>query len=105
MCVFSFSHVCFCGYVYVNWLTHNLFVYADPSGFILFPLVVHSFDLVISSIGILSIRGTRDSSMKTPIEDPMAILQKGYSVTIVLAVLTFGAVIHLLQLEYFHAFV
>ncbi|KAK4839834.1 hypothetical protein QYF36_025346 [Acer negundo] len=63
----------------------------DPSGFILFPLVVHSFDLVISSIGILSIGGKRDSSMKTPIEDPMAILQKGYSVTIVLAVLTFGA--------------
>ncbi|KAK0595234.1 hypothetical protein LWI29_004745 [Acer saccharum] len=63
----------------------------DPSGFILFPLVVHSFDLVISSVGILSIRGTRGSSMKTPIKDPMGILQKGYSVTIVLAVLTFGA--------------
>uniref|UniRef100_A0A2N9I0I3 H(+)-exporting diphosphatase n=1 Tax=Fagus sylvatica TaxID=28930 RepID=A0A2N9I0I3_FAGSY len=61
-----------------------------PSGFILFPLVVHSFDLVISSVGILSIRGTRDSGSKSPIEDPMAILQKGYSVTIVLAVLTFG---------------
>ncbi|MBA0811756.1 hypothetical protein Gohar_025775 [Gossypium harknessii] len=61
-----------------------------PSGFILFPLVVHSFDLVISSIGILSIRSTRDSSVKAPIEDPMAILQKGYSVTIVLAVLTFS---------------
>lgn len=62
----------------------------DPSGFILFPLVVHSFDLVVSSIGILSIRGTRDSGLVVPIEDPMAILQKGYSVTIVLAVLTFG---------------
>lgn len=61
----------------------------DPSGFILFPLVVHSFDLVVSSVGILSIRSTRDSSAKAPIEDPMAILQKGYSVTIVLAVLTF----------------
>ncbi|KAH9668093.1 Pyrophosphate-energized membrane proton pump 2 [Citrus sinensis] len=63
----------------------------NPSGFILFPLVVHSFDLVISSIGILSIRSSRDSSVKAPIEDPMAILQKGYSVTVVLAVLTFGA--------------
>ncbi|KAK8629161.1 hypothetical protein V6N13_078013 [Hibiscus sabdariffa] len=65
-------------------------IHADPSGFILFPLVVHSFDLVVSSIGILSIRGTRDSSVKVPLEDPMAILQKGYSVTIVLAVLTFA---------------
>ncbi|KAL9266365.1 Pyrophosphate-energized membrane proton pump 3-like protein, partial [Drosera capensis] len=62
----------------------------DPSGFILFPLVVHSFDLVISSIGILSIRGTRDPGVIAPIEDPMKILQKGYSVTIILAVITFG---------------
>lgn len=69
-------------------------IYADPSGFILFPLVVHSFDLVVSSVGILSIRSTRDSSAKAPIEDPMAILQKGYSVTIVLAVLTFVGVIY-----------
>ncbi|CAE5964645.1 unnamed protein product [Arabidopsis arenosa] len=63
----------------------------DPSGFILFPLVVHSFDLIISSIGILSIKGTRDASVKSPVEDPMAVLQKGYSLTIILAVLTFGA--------------
>ncbi|KAJ8770861.1 hypothetical protein K2173_021776 [Erythroxylum novogranatense] len=63
----------------------------DPSGFILFPLVVHSFDLVVSSVGILSIRGTRDASVKSPVEDPMAILQKGYSVSIVLAVITFCA--------------
>ncbi|KAH7564820.1 hypothetical protein JRO89_XS09G0033000 [Xanthoceras sorbifolium] len=53
------------------------------------------YDLVISSVGILSIRGTCDSSMKAPIEDPMVILQKGYSIIIVLVFLTFGAVIHL----------
>ncbi|PKA52779.1 Pyrophosphate-energized membrane proton pump 3 [Apostasia shenzhenica] len=62
----------------------------DPSGFILFPLVVHSFDLVVSSVGILSIRGTREAGSKLPVEDPMEILQKGYSVTIILAVVTFG---------------
>lgn len=62
----------------------------DPSGFILFPLVVHSFDLVISSVGIFSIRNTRDSGIIGAMEDPMKILQKGYSVTVVLAVLTFG---------------
>ncbi|KAG0453293.1 hypothetical protein HPP92_025957 [Vanilla planifolia] len=62
----------------------------DPSGFILFPLVVHSFDLVVSSVGILSIRGTREVGSIIPVEDPMAILQKGYSVTIMLAVLAFG---------------
>ncbi|KAL6529542.1 Pyrophosphate-energized membrane proton pump 2 [Orobanche gracilis] len=62
----------------------------DPSGFILFPLVVHSFDLIISSVGIFSIRNTRDSGKIGAIEDPMAILQKGYSVTVILAVITFG---------------
>jgi H+-translocating diphosphatase len=56
--------------------------------------VVHSFDLVVSSAGILSIRGTRDPGTLGVIEDPMAILQKGYSVTIVLAVITFGVVSH-----------
>ncbi|KAH7302772.1 hypothetical protein KP509_23G086400 [Ceratopteris richardii] len=61
----------------------------DASGFILFPLVVHSFDLVVSAIGILSIRGTRDPGSKSLVEDPMAILQRGYSVTLILAVLAF----------------
>lgn len=79
--------------------TNSLICYcADPSGFVLFPLVVHSFDLVVSSIGILSIRGTRDSGGKGSVEDPMAILQKGYSIAIVLAVITFGVVIHCLPL-------
>ncbi|KAG5538150.1 hypothetical protein RHGRI_025282 [Rhododendron griersonianum] len=67
--------------------TCNIF---DPSGFILFPLVVHSFDLVISTVGIFSIRGTRDTGSIGATEDPMAILQKGYSITILLAVVTFG---------------
>jgi hypothetical protein len=65
---------------------------SDPSGFILFPLVVHSFDLVVSAIGIASIKGTRDPSSKSILEDPMVILQKGYSVTLFLAVLAFGGV-------------
>lgn len=52
--------------------------------------MVHSFDLVISSAGIFSIRGTRDAGIA--VEDPMRILEKGYSITIVLAVITFGAV-------------
>lgn len=80
-------------------------MYADPSGFILFPLVVHSFDLVVSSVGILSIRSKRDSGVIGVIEDPMTILQKGYSVTIVLAVLTFGLVIYPSLHETCHLFV
>ncbi|CAK9861645.1 unnamed protein product [Sphagnum jensenii] len=61
----------------------------DASGFILFPLVVHSFDLVVSAIGIASIKSTRDPSSKSVVEDPMVILQKGYSITLGLAVLAF----------------
>ena len=53
----------------------------------MFPLVVHSFDLIVSSAGIFSIRGTRETGIIVPMEDPMTILQKGYSFTIVLAVL------------------
>ena len=80
-------------FVFYRLILSNIdYVHADPSGFILFPLVIHSFDLVISSVGIFSIRGTRDSGVKSPVEDPMAILQKGYSITIILAVLTFGLV-------------
>lgn len=44
-------------------------------------------------MGIFSIRGTRDPGVIGVMEDPMTILQKGYSVTILLAVLTFGLVI------------
>lgn len=65
---------------------------SDASGFILFPLVVHSFDLVVSAAGILSIKGTRDPSSKSVVEDPMAILQKGYSLTLLLAVIAFAGV-------------
>jgi H(+)-translocating pyrophosphatase len=61
----------------------------DASGFILFPLVVHSFDLVVSAIGIASIKSTRDPSSKSVVEDPMVILQKGYSITLGLAVVAF----------------
>eukprot|EP00252_Welwitschia_mirabilis_P004132 TRINITY_DN14337_c0_g1_i1.p1 TRINITY_DN14337_c0_g1~~TRINITY_DN14337_c0_g1_i1.p1 ORF type:complete len:803 (+),score=146.47 TRINITY_DN14337_c0_g1_i1:450-2858(+) len=72
----------------------------DPSGFILFPLVIHSFDLVVSGCGIMSVRGTRDTGLKSTVEDPMAILQKGYSVTIVLALLAFaGSTRWLLYIE------
>ncbi|GJY92284.1 pyrophosphate-energized membrane proton pump 2 isoform X1 [Tanacetum coccineum] len=47
----------------------------DPSGFILFPLVIHSFDLIVSSVGIFTIHGTRDPGVIGVMEDPMTILQ------------------------------
>lgn len=60
---------------------------------------------MISSVGILSIRGTRDSGVIAAMEDPMAILQKGYSITIFLAVVTFGLVILSFSLEFLNIFI
>mmetsp|Transcript_8281 Transcript_8281/g.30545 ORF Transcript_8281/g.30545 Transcript_8281/m.30545 type:complete len:801 (-) Transcript_8281:107-2509(-) len=59
----------------------------DASGFILFPLVVHSLDVIVSAIGILSI-GSKSTSAKE-LEDPMTVLKGGYSVSLVLAVIGF----------------
>ncbi|XRA99387.1 H+-translocating diphosphatase [Pycnococcus provasolii] len=50
----------------------------DPSGFILFPLVIHSCDLVVSAIGILSVKG--ESSNKK--EDPYDVMKDGYNVSL-----------------------
>jgi hypothetical protein len=54
---------------------------------------------VVSAIGIASIKGTRDPGSKSVLEDPMVILQKGYSVTLFLAVLAFGGVSFLTLIE------
>jgi len=45
--------------------------------------------LIVSACGILSIRATHDPSLKSLVEDPLAILQKGYSITIFLAIIAF----------------
>mmetsp|Transcript_19803 Transcript_19803/g.47260 ORF Transcript_19803/g.47260 Transcript_19803/m.47260 type:complete len:832 (+) Transcript_19803:42-2537(+) len=58
---------------------------ADPTGFIVFPLVIHTLDLVVSSIGILSI-----SEKPGPAgEDPYAVLKRGYNVALALSVVGF----------------
>jgi inorganic pyrophosphatase len=49
--------------------------------FILFPLVVHVMDLVVSTIGVLSVSSTAASE----VEDPMDVLKKGCGVAIALA--------------------
>lgn len=93
--LFNLLHVCVRLVMFLKYLC------ADASGFILFPLVVHSFDLIVSAIGILSIRGTRDPGSKSLVEDPMAILQKGYSVTIVLAIIAFCGVRYFILLYFY----
>merc|ERR1719248_416998 len=59
----------------------------DARGFILFPLVVHTLDLVVSAAGIMSVslKGTGRA------EDPYTVMKGGYTVSIGLAVLGFAA--------------
>lgn len=57
----------------------------NPIGFIMFPLVVHSLDLIVSAVGILSItKSTRG-------KDSYDVMKKGYSLSILLAVIGFVA--------------
>jgi H(+)-translocating pyrophosphatase len=49
-----------------------------------FPLVIHAFDLIISSIGLMSIRCS-----DAPGQDPLAIMRRGYYVCMALAVVAF----------------
>lgn len=57
----------------------------DATGFIMFPLVIHAMDCIVSACGIMSI-----SETSTRREDPYKVLKGGYNVSISLAVVGFG---------------
>eukprot|EP00210_Caulerpa_lentillifera_P004698 g4482.t1 len=59
----------------------------ESSGFILFPLVIHTMDLVVSGAGIMSIHG-RSS---VPTEDPYGVMSRGYNISLALATVSFIA--------------
>jgi Na+/H+-translocating membrane pyrophosphatase len=59
------------------------------SGFILFPLLVHSLDLWVSTIAIFFVKTkpghpSKDSSYG-PLEDPLIVLKRGYYISLILA--------------------
>jgi len=65
----------------------------EARGFVMFPLLVHAFDLLVSTLGVLSVssRGT-----STPLgvsakhmEDPLDILKRGYAVSLFFSVIGF----------------
>eukprot|EP00240_Pyramimonas_obovata_P003547 CAMPEP_0118922970 /NCGR_PEP_ID=MMETSP1169-20130426/1684_1 /TAXON_ID=36882 /ORGANISM="Pyramimonas obovata, Strain CCMP722" /LENGTH=837 /DNA_ID=CAMNT_0006863899 /DNA_START=95 /DNA_END=2608 /DNA_ORIENTATION=+ len=68
----------------------------DALGLILFPLVVHTLDLVVSAAGILSVGGTSSAGPKQPVEDPYSVMKQGYSVSISLAIIGFGTSCYLM---------
>jgi Na+/H+-translocating membrane pyrophosphatase len=61
------------------------------SGFILFPLMVHSLDLTVSTIAVFFV-STKPGHPSTnsqygPLEDPLNVLKRGYYVSLILAAL------------------
>ena len=61
------------------------------SGFILFPLLVHSLDLLVSTIGVFFVKTKSGLPSLKPgygdLEDPLDILKRGYYVSLGLAVI------------------
>ena len=56
--------------------------FATKSGFILFPLVVHCLDLIVSTIAVFFVKtkpGVRD------VEDPLDVMKRGYYISLILA--------------------
>jgi inorganic pyrophosphatase len=58
--------------------------------FVLFPLIVHAMDIIVSSIGIAFVAVTRESADA----DPMKALTRGYRVALVMSVLGFYIITH-----------
>lgn len=54
-----------------------------PASFMFFPVIIHAFDIVVSSIGVMSLRAPRGD------DDPMTILKRGYFVSAGLAMVGF----------------
>jgi inorganic pyrophosphatase len=57
--------------------------------FIYFPVMVHAFDIAVSSLGILSLGDGRGASGSHAETDPMKILKKGYTFSVAIAALGF----------------
>ena len=65
---------------------------ADPPPVVFFPLVVHSIDVVASSLGVLAVSKERVVALERREGEyaPMVVLQQGYLVTLAVALAGFG---------------
>ena len=65
--------------------------FETKSGFILFPLMVHSLDLLVSTIAVFFVHTKKGHPSQGanygPLEDPLNVLKRGYYVSLVLAIL------------------
>lgn len=66
---------------------------SSPMSFIYFPVMVHAFDILVSSVGILAVGdGTRGSGFGGDVSnemDPLRIMKRGYRVALALAAVVF----------------
>lgn len=61
--------------------------FETKSGFILFPLVVHSLDLIVSTIGVFFVKTEEGMGNSRTMEDPLDVMKKGYYVSLILAMI------------------
>ena len=59
----------------------------EKAGFILFPLLVHSVDLVASTISVFCVKTKKGLGQE--LEDPLAIMKRGYYISIAIAATAF----------------
>lgn len=64
----------------------------SPASFIFFPVMVHAFDIIISSMGILAVgdgtaRGASGSAAEI---DPIGVMQRGFNICLIVAFISFG---------------
>lgn len=55
----------------------------EKAGFILFPLLVHSVDLIASTISVFCVKTKK--GLGQDLEDPLAIMKRGYYISIIIA--------------------
>ena len=65
--------------------------FETKSGFILFPLMVHSLDLLVSTIAVFFVHTKQGHPSQGanygPLEDPLNVLKRGYYVSLFLAII------------------
>lgn len=67
-----------------------------PVSFVFFPVVVHAFDIVVSSIGVMGVVAPSEAEAKRPGHNPMTELQRGYMISIGLAFACFAGTTRML---------
>lgn len=61
-----------------------------PVAFVFFPVVVHAFDIVVSSIGIMMVKAPSDVEATRAGHNPMGTMQAGYNISLGLALVGFA---------------